>query len=229
MNDNAASSQRRLEEVARAVSTLTNRLVFTGGATVPLLVDRSAGRTEDAEAPVTAISYSSRDRLRPELRNLGLESATNRNSTECWRTPNGQAFEITAHEDDESKYSNPWYAYSLDCTTTAQLMPLLTIRIAGAPACLAAAWWDAVHSDGESENLIDVVTLVHGRAVIVDEIAGAPLEVRNFLAGVAGQLIQRPDADLKILDALPRAARLPGAVERVFQRLERITCLGCDT
>lgn len=226
MSDYPASSQLRLEEVARAVSTLANRLVFTGGATVPLLVDQSAGRTEDAEAPITAISYSSRDRLRPELRNLGLEPAKNRNSTECWRTPNGQAFEITAHEDDEAKYSNPWYAYSLDCTTTAKLMPPLSIRIAGAPAFLAAAWWGGVHSDGVSKNLIDVMTLVHGRTVIVAEIAAAPLEVRNFLAGAAGQFMQQPDADLKILDALPRAARLPGAVERVFERLERITRLG---
>lgn len=228
MSDHQASSLHRLEEVARTVSPLANRLVFTGSATVPLLVEQSAGRTEDAEAPITAISYSSRDRLRPELRNLGLEPATNRRSTESWRTAGGQAFEITAHEDDEAKYSNPWYAYSLDCTTTAQLMPLLSIRIAGAPAFLAAAWWDVGHSDGTNEDLTDVLTLVHGRTVIVDEIAAAPLEVRTFLAGVVGQFLQHPEADLKILDALPRAARLPGAVDRVFERLERITRLGRD-
>ena len=228
MSDHPASSSLRLVEVARTVSPLANRLVFTGGATVPLLVEQSAGRTEDAEAPITAISYSSRDRLRPELRNLGLEPATSRRSTECWRTPGGQAFEITAHEDDEAKYSNPWYAYSLDCTTTAQLMPLLSIRIAGAPAFLAAGWWDAVHSDGTSEDLTDVVTLVHGRTVIVDEIAAAPLAVRAFLARAAGQFLQHPEADLKILDALPRAARLPGAVDRVTERLEQITRLGDD-
>lgn len=229
MSDNPASSRLRLEEVARAVSPLANRLVFIGSATVPLLVDQSAGRTEDAGTPITAISYSSRDRLRPELRNLGLEPATNRNSTECWRTPNGQALVITAHEDDEAKYSNPWYAYALDCTTTAKLLPPLSIRIAGAPAFLAAAWWDALHSDGVRENCIDIMTLVHGRMAIVDEIAAAPLDVRNFLAGVASQFIQQPDADLKILDALPWSARLPGAVGRVLERLERITRLGSDT
>ena len=228
MSDHPASSLHRLEEVARTVSPLVNRLVFTGSATVPLLVEQSAGRTEDAEAPITAISYSSRDRLRPELRNLGLEPVINRRSTESWRTPGGQAFEITAHEEDEAKYSNPWYAYLLDCTTTAQLIPLLSIRIAGAPAFLAAAWWDAGHSDGTSEELTDVLTLVHGRTMIVDEIAAAPLEVRTFLAGVVGQFLQHPEADLKILDALPRAARLPGAVDRVFERLERITRLGRD-
>ena len=228
MSTPQASSLLRLEAVARVVSPLANRLVFTGSATIPLLVEQSAGRTEDAASPITAISYSSRDRLRPELRNLGLEPATNRSSAECWRTPGGQAFEITVHEDDEAKYSNPWYAYSLDCTTTAQFMPTLSIRIAGAPAFLAAAWWDAMNSDGASEDLTDVVTLVHGRTVIVDEIAAAPLDVRTFLAGAAAQFVQLPDADLKILDELPRAARLPGAVDRVFERLRRITRLGDD-
>jgi len=229
MSDYATSSLLRLEEVARTVSPLANRLVFTGSATVPLLVEQSAGRTESAEAPITAISYSSRDRLRPELRNLGLEPATISGSVERWRTPSGQAFEITAHEDDEAKYSNPWSAYSLDCTTTAQFMPLLSIRIAGAPACLAAAWWDALHTNGASEDLTDVVTLVHGRTVVVDEVGAAPPQVQTFLAGVAGKFIYQPDADLKILDALPRAARLPGAVDRVFERLSRISRLGGET
>jgi len=58
MSDHPASSLYRLEEVARTVSPLANRLVFTGSATVPLLVEQSAGRTEDAEAPITAISYN---------------------------------------------------------------------------------------------------------------------------------------------------------------------------
>jgi len=226
MSAHLASSLLRLEDVARTVSPLANRLVFTGSPTVPLLVEQSAGRTEDAEAPITAISYSSRDRLRPELRSLGLEPDANRSSTECWRTPSGQAFEITAHEDDEAKYSNPWFGYSLDCTTTAQFMPLLSIRIAGAPAFLAATWWDTMHSNGMREALADVVTLVHGRTVIVDEIAAAPLGVRTFLAEAAGHFIQQADADLKILDALPRAVRLAGTVGRVFERLERIACLG---
>jgi hypothetical protein len=67
---------------------------------------------------------------------------------------------------------------------------------------------------------------VYGRPSIVDEIAVAPPGVRIFLAGVAGRFLQHPEADLKILDALPRAARLPGAVDRVSDRLEQIIRLG---
>ena len=226
MSHRQSPSLFRLEAVVRTVSPLANRLVFTGSATVPLLVQHSAGRTEDAGAPITAISYSSRDRIRPELRGLGLEPAIRRGSAEEWRTLGGQAFEITAHEDDEANYSNPWFAYSLDCTTTAQLTPELSLRIAGAPAFLATAWWDAQHSDGSANDLADVMTLVYGRPSIVDEIAVAPPGVRIFLAGVAGRFLQHPEADLKILDALPRAARLPGAVDRVSDRLEQIIRLG---
>ena len=226
MSHRQSPSLFRLEAVVRTVSPLANRLVFTGSATVPLLVEHSAGRTEDAGAPITAISYSSRDRIRPELRGLGLEPAIRRGSAEEWRTLGGQAFEITAHEDDEANYSNPWFAYSLDCTTTAQLTPELSLRIAGAPAFLATAWWDAQHSDGSANDLADVMTLVYGRPSIVDEIAVAPPGVRIFLAGVAGRFLQHPEADLKILDALPRAARLPGAVDRVSDRLEQIIRLG---
>lgn len=226
MSHRQSPSLFRLEAVVRTVSPLANRLVFTGSATVPLLVEHSAGRTEDAGAPITAISYSSRDRIRPELRGLGLEPAIRRGSAEEWRTLGGQAFEITAHEDDEANYSNPWFAYSLDCTTTAQLTPELSLRIAGAPAFLATAWWDAQHSDGSANDLADVMTLVYGRPLIVDEIAVAPPGVRIFLAGVAGRFLQHPEADLKILDALPRAARLPGAVDRVSDRLEQIIRLG---
>jgi hypothetical protein len=154
---------------------------------------------------------------------MGLEPETNRGAAECWRTAAGLSIEITVHEDDDTNYANPWYAYSLDCTTVARITPALSIRIAGAPAFLAAAWWNASQfavQSGTPGELGDVITLIHGRPEIVAEVAAAPRDVRSYLNTVAGQLLARLDADLIVDDALPRAARLRGAVDRILKRIQ---------
>ena len=119
-------------------------------------------------------------------------------------------------------FTNRWYPAAV---ATAR-----TIRIAGhnarivTPVLFVATKLEAFHGRGAgdvvaSHDLEDIVTVIDGRPELVEEVAGAPDDVRAFIAAEIRDLLAHAD----FIEALPgfllpdRAsqARLPLLVERL--------------
>lgn len=70
-----------LADVARALGSLLDRVVFIGGAIAPLLqLDRPFGAprpTRDLNAIIASVSYAQFERVREELRRLGFREDMN--------------------------------------------------------------------------------------------------------------------------------------------------------
>ena len=88
---------------------------------------------------------------------------------------------------------------ALATAVTATLGVGLAIRHASAPGFLALKW--AAYQDRGredplySDDLLDVLAVLASRPTLVDEVAGAPRELRTYLAGQSRAFLADPNAE----------------------------------
>ena len=126
--------------------------------------------------------------------------------------------------------TNPWYEEALRSATRLALGPGLSIRIPSAPTFLATKW---AAFDGRgggvylgNADVEDVVTVVAGRPDLLQELAGAPSELRRWLAARTAEFLRRDESADVIAGALPDAWADPAALAIVRGRFEAIAALG---
>jgi hypothetical protein len=116
-------------------------------------------------------------------------------------------------------FRNRWYRGALDAAQRYALPSGLHIRVITAPFFLGTKM-EAFRGRGNgdyyaSHDLEDFVAVIDGRGAIASEIVSAPLELRSFLSGAAGELL----AERRFMDALP-GYLLPDEMSQ--QRLGRV-------
>ena len=100
-------------------------------------------------------------------------------------------------------FTNRWYEPALGHAPTLTLPGGQTIRIITAPFFLGTKM-EAFRGRGKmdfqaSHDLEDFVAVIEGRETLLQEIAGAPLSLRRYLADAAKMLLAEP----RFLDVLP--------------------------
>ncbi|MFA5029100.1 MAG: hypothetical protein WC713_14615, partial [Candidatus Methylomirabilota bacterium] len=164
-------------------------------------------------------------RLAKELRAAGLVEDLNPGVPLCrWRAPE-VILDVMPTDERVFGFGNRWFRPALD---TAQVIVLPTgehIRAVTAPYFLATKLEALAGRGGgdylASPDLEDIVTLIDGRAEIVDEAAQADPNLRHFLAARLAAL----QAAHPFLEALPAhlppdaasQARLPIILDRIRQ------------
>jgi hypothetical protein len=73
-----------------------------------------------------------------------------------------------------------------------------------------------------SHDLEDLITVVAGRAQIVDEISAAPAEVRMFVRRQTTAFLEAAWAPGILEGSLPDARRVPGLVDAVIRRFQQL-------
>jgi len=125
--------------------------------------------------------------------------------------------------------NSKWFPHALKLSQTANLGAGHTARVV-TPALFLATKLEAFKDRGRgdyygSHDLEDIITLVDGRAAIVDEVASAPGEVRAFLATSVAKMLRHPD----FIDAFPgHLSGLSGSRQRaplVMERFRSIAAL----
>lgn len=226
-----------LERVARHLLPLLEELVFVGGHLAELhITDAGAARprvTHDVDVLVAVVNLTEYERIAQRLRALGLRVDPRDGAPICrWITPDGLAVDVMPTEPDVLGFANPWYPLVVETAVEYALAPRLTIRIATAPLFLATKWV-AFQDRGlgdvlGSHDLEDILTVVAGRAAIVEEVRDALPAVRLWIARATAEFLKSDLAAYAIEGALPDAASSPAIVEQVFQRLQALASFASD-
>jgi predicted nucleotidyltransferase len=209
--------------------------VFVGGQVAELLVtDPAAVRvrpTDDVDVVVPVTTRTAYRALQQRLMTLGFMPDTRAGAPVCrMRTADDLILDVMPLDEAILGFSNRWYPYALASATALTLEPGLDVHIASAAAFLAMKW-ETFASRGaadpmSSHDLEDLITIVAGRAEIVDEVHAAPDEVRHFIHEQTAAFLGAEWAPALLEGNLPDARRVPGLMDAVLRRFQQLTAGG---
>lgn len=169
---------------------LLDEVLFIGGAIVPLYITDPAllyvRHTLDIDILTAATGYQATvDKL------LGLGFRHDIEGPICRFLKGNLTVDLTTSDGSVLGFSNIYYKEALESPQLFEMPNGLSIRIPTPPLMLAtkiAAYESRGKSDpAVSKDLDDIVTLVDGRAELIEEIAGVRTELRQFIgAGLRG-------------------------------------------
>jgi predicted nucleotidyltransferase len=225
----------RLLRTAWLLRPLIGELVFVGGQVAELLVtDPAAVRvrpTEDVDVIVPVTTRTAYHALQMRLMALGFTPDQRADAPVCrMRAVDDLILDVMPLDEAILGFSNRWYPYACASATTSTLEPGLEVRIASAAAFLAMKW-EAFASRGaadpmSSHDLEDLITVVAGRAGIVEDVDTAPDEIRQFIREQSRALLAAEWAPGILEGNLPDARHVPGLVEVVARRFQQLAGAG---
>ena len=191
----------RVEVVAAALGNLCEELVFVGGCAASLLIDTPSAPptrvTYDVDVIAEVAALSGYYALERRFAERGFAKDMSEGAPICrWRV---QDVEVDLMPTDESilGFSNRWYPAAVASASSITLPSGRRISLISAPAFLATKF-EAFHTRGGNDVLIshdleDIVNVVEGRQVIVEEIAAAESGLRTYLVIKFRELTRNPD------------------------------------
>jgi hypothetical protein len=217
-----ASNLPLLEEAAAKLKHLLPEVVFVGGSTLDLIV------TDQGSAPIrstydvdviVAADYAFCDRLR----DVGFDNDTRPGAPLCRFLHGDLMLDVMSTQRGALGFSNRWYEGAIQTATAASLPSGKVIRLITAPFFLGTKM-EAFYDRGEndyymSQDLEDFIAVVEGREQLLEELAGAPVDLREYLGEVTGKLL----GNERFLEALPgyvpgdsiSQRRIPIVIERL--------------
>ncbi len=219
--------------VASRLKPLNVPFAFVGGAVMCLLVDHPEltdfRRTKDVDVVVAAITYFEFAALEARLREAGFQHDTSEGAPICRWIVDGCKVDIMPQAPANLGMNTRWFPEVLQQAMSVDLGQGCTAHIV-TPALFLATKLEAFKDRGKgdyylSHDLDDIVTLLDGRASIVEDVAQADAAIREFVASEFVKIVQHPD----FADFLPgHLSGMLGAKQRipiVAGRFEAITAL----
>jgi len=222
-----------LRAAAAALGELGERVVYTGGATIPEYLDGvvvgTVRPTRDVDVVVELTTRAEYYAFMAQLDALGWgHPQLEGDHPICRRrTPDGLLIDVMPSDGGLLGFSNPWYAHGFDRLVEVKIEASIAIRMFPADVLLASKL-EAFRTRGAvdwfgSHDLEDVIPVIEGRSTIVEELEAAPIEVRSFVSAWMRDL-----AGLAYADEVVEAHLDPGVVRagRLGITLARIQSLG---
>jgi hypothetical protein len=189
-----------IETAAAALSTLLDRVVFIGGCVVGLMISdpaRPAVRaTKDVDLIVEIGTKAEYYQLAVKLRAAGL---TEDLEVVCrWRL-GALKIDVMPTAEKILGFSNRWYPEALRDARSASLPSGREIRLITSPLLLATKI-EAFYGRGDgdfraSHDIEDIVNLIDGRPELVNEVASAASDVKEYLREELDDLLATAFAD----------------------------------
>jgi hypothetical protein len=213
-----------LRQIAVALGDLREQMVFVGGAVAGLLVTDPLASAVRATRDVDAVVNASRalfHRIEKAVAQRGFARAVSSDVICRWvHQASGLLFDLMPVQPEVLGFSNRWYPYAVATAEHVELGPGVTIRLASAVAFVATkleAFADRGGGDAwGSHDLEDVLNIVDGRAELAHELAAAPADLQQAVAGA----VQRLLADPNFANVLPGLVAEPERAGLVMQRLK---------
>jgi hypothetical protein len=235
-----------LSGIARALGTLCDRVVFVGGATVPLFLTDPAApsprSTRDVDVIAQIATRSAYYQFSDELRRRGFLEDVDSPVLCRWRFPSSKAKDSMGNDFTNDLildvmptdpailgFSNLWYDDAIITARTYRLDNRTTIQLATAPHFVATkieAFLGRGHGDFlGSSDMEDIITLLDGRPELGGEIKNSDDDLRMYLASQVGAWLKDSD----FLEALS-GHLLPDAASQarrplLLERLKNIASL----
>ncbi|HWD20440.1 MAG TPA: hypothetical protein VHB20_14305 [Verrucomicrobiae bacterium] len=187
--------------VARRLIPLNVPFAFVGGAVMHYLVDQPElaefRPTKDVDVVVAIATYGEYAAFEERLRVSGFDHDTSEGAPICRWMVEGCRVDIMPQEPANLGMNTRWFPEVIQYATATDLGDECQAHVIAAPLFLATkleAFKDRGKNDCYgSHDLEDIVTLIDGRASIVEEIATAPEAIRKFVAERFATLLQHPD------------------------------------
>jgi predicted nucleotidyltransferase len=191
----------RVEVVAEALGDLCDELVLVGGCAASLLIDAPSASparvTYDVDVISEVAALHGYHALERKFTGRGFSRDISAGAPICrWRV---RDIEVDLMPTDETilGFANRWYPVAAASATSMTLPSGRRINLISAPAFLATKF-EAFHTRGKndvvmSHDLEDIVNVLEGRRLIVDEVAAADAGLRAYLAMRFDELGRHPD------------------------------------
>jgi hypothetical protein len=215
--------------MAQALGPLRERVVFVGGCATGLLMSQPAladiRPTEDVDAIVEVATLAGYHLVTQELVARGFRQTMENNTPPFRWFWQRMQLDLVPLDDKVMGFSNPWYRAGFEAAVRAEPEPGVWLRHLSAPYFLATKF-EAFKDRGLgdvylSHDLEDIITVVDGRAETGVELAGAPTDVRRYVANQVAALMEHPE----FLNALPGIVAHSTRTGTVLQRLQTIASL----
>jgi predicted nucleotidyltransferase len=219
-----------LAAAADALGHLLGEVVFVGGATIGLWITDPAAPeprpTKDVDLIVEVASRGSFYEFEERLRARGLREDAESGVICRWR--HGElVLDVMPTDASILGFENHWQALAVPHAIERELPSGTRIAVVS-PPFLVATKLEAFAGRGRddyfgSRDFADVISLLDGRAELVEEVAASPRELRDYLASE----FERHRAHPRFLDGvhgglLPDAASQARAELVVLPRVEAI-------
>jgi len=216
---------RMVAAVARALGRLDKKVVFLGGAVTGLLITDLAApqirSTRDVDVIVEIASKAEYYDLADSLRVLGFREDRDEEAPLCrWRIGDVRV-DVMPTFQEVLGFSNDWYLPAMESAVPVRIDEDLDILVVTAPYFLATkiqAFLNRGQGDFfASPDLEDIVAVLDGRREILEEIAGAPEDLRVFL----GMTFQDFLNDESFVESLPGHLPSDAAAQQRLPELRR--------
>lgn len=195
----SASNIERLTETVRRLGPLAGQMVFVGGSTTALFITDAAAadvrETLDIDA-IVATTRAGYARLTEALNRQGFFEDTTEGAPICRFRSGDLILDVMPTDEQVLGFSNPWYLPAIEHAETLSLTGGLQVRTITAPYFIATklvAFKGRGEGDyGLSHDISDVVSVLDGRAEVVQEIEQSAADVRAFLVQAARALLATP-------------------------------------
>lgn len=177
-----------LELAAEALGELVGRVMFVGGAVVPLWVSDPgappARPTKDVDAVIEILTRSEMASFESELRSRGFADD---GEVICrWHHENGLILDVMPTRPELLGFENEWQGRAMAHALDHELPSGAVIKIIP-PVHLLATKVEAFLGRGSedpiaSRDLSDIVAMLDGREELIAEVRSEPAELRDYLA-----------------------------------------------
>lgn len=216
-----------LMAMARAMGPLCEQVVFVGGCATGLLIDNpglmDVRPTEDVDAIVEVASLAGYHQLADQLAQRGFKQTMTDNTPPFRWFWNRLQLDLVPLDEKVLGFANPWYRAGFESAEQATGEDGFVLRHLSAPYFLATKF-EAFKDRGRndvfvSHDLEDIMTVVEGRAALVEEVKAAPGNARVHIASSVANLL----ALSAFTNALPGLLSDPEREETVLARLSQIS------
>ncbi|MCP4389982.1 MAG: hypothetical protein GY802_16940 [Gammaproteobacteria bacterium] len=218
-----------LEVAVDSLGPLVEELVFIGGCAAGLLINDAAAppirETIDVDVIVQVLSRAEYYALSERLRELGFREDTSDDAPICRWTDGRVILDVMPTDPTLLGFGNVWYQSAMEHAIEISLLSGKSIHVVSSPYFLITKL-EAFDGRGAgdyqmSHDIEDIVAVIDGRPVIVEE-------VRNSVAALRAALAERFQALLnntRFVDAISghmptdeaSQARVPIVIDRMRQ------------
>jgi len=186
---------------------LADEMVFVGGCTTGLLItDEGAAEvraTDDVDSIIEVTSYAQYNTFAEKLKKIHFREDTRDGAPTCRWVKGETVLDVMPLDEKVLGFTNIWYQPAIDEAEEHEILPGITIKVIS-PPYFCATKLEAFEGRGAgdylaSQDLEDIITVIDGRADIVDEISRAPEDVQEYISGKIRRLLHTR----QFLDALP--------------------------